>query len=346
MQREDERVEDYFVRIDKKSTLISSVFGKQHLELEKCIRARVGLLPRLSRAIESLGKAVDRMSYKELRGEAMHFESQLSSGKYRWDMKGSSESTQQKREASKGKAEGRSSFKGTCSRCLQPGHSWRYCRSEKPGDMAQRCSRCGLRHRLVDCTIPPTVSCRRCSQRGHLQYVCPSPLAVSGQKPQGTDRTSSTGKGGSIKKTSAYTIEVGCTPQSKTSEGDAISGATHGARSSGDPLSCVVDLTCVEQNFIGAEERQVEDSWSVKLMTRPDIVSLHIGSYELCGLIDMGAAVGMIREEVASRLQKEGVLTRRPIKPVIITYANQTYFLIARSIVMRIDVRCSQFSRA
>ncbi|KAF4680451.1 hypothetical protein FOZ60_013465 [Perkinsus olseni] len=88
-QKEDERVEDYFVRIDKESSLLCSVFGKQHLELEKCVRARMGLLPKLSKAIESLGKAVDRMSYKELRGEAMHFESQLGSGKNRWEAKSS-----------------------------------------------------------------------------------------------------------------------------------------------------------------------------------------------------------------------------------------------------------------
>ncbi|KAF4704133.1 hypothetical protein FOZ63_028604 [Perkinsus olseni] len=49
----------------------------------------MGLLPKLSKAIESLGKAVDRMSYKEVRGEAMHFESQLSSGKNRWEAKSS-----------------------------------------------------------------------------------------------------------------------------------------------------------------------------------------------------------------------------------------------------------------
>ncbi|KAF4679294.1 hypothetical protein FOZ60_015223, partial [Perkinsus olseni] len=73
-QKEDERVEDYFVRIDKESSLLCSVFGKQHLELEKC---------------RAWGRRSIVCRIKELRGEAMHFESQLSSGKNRWEAKSS-----------------------------------------------------------------------------------------------------------------------------------------------------------------------------------------------------------------------------------------------------------------
>ncbi|KAF4650634.1 hypothetical protein FOZ61_000145 [Perkinsus olseni] len=183
--------------------------------------------------------------------------------------------------------------------------------------MAQRCPRCGLRHRLADCAISPTVRC---------------------QRPQGTDRASSTGKGGLPKRASAYTIEVGCTSQSKASTSDATTGATQGARSSSDPLSCVVDLTCVEQNFTGAENEVLKESWSLKMMTGPDTVSLRIGNLDVCALVDSGAAVAMIREELASRLHQEGIIERRKIKPVIITCANHTSRTVDEECILQVSL--------
>ena len=48
------------------------------------------------------------------------------------------------------------------------------------------CFRCGFNHRVKDCTVPPSIKCRRCHRQGHIQNACREPPPQ--QDPNGSEK--------------------------------------------------------------------------------------------------------------------------------------------------------------
>ncbi|EER09466.1 hypothetical protein Pmar_PMAR018256, partial [Perkinsus marinus ATCC 50983] len=117
-----------------------------------------------------MGPNVESLSFEDLRRSAIYFESRqmrrMAGKEKRKDpiiSKQGVSSVSRGENSKSGSNPAR--FNGICSRCQQPGHTWKFCQAARPAGMNRRCGICGLGHLTKNCRLGArAATCKRCGK--------------------------------------------------------------------------------------------------------------------------------------------------------------------------------------